>query len=181
MELITDPSLILLDEPTSGLDSFKALTVVKILREQARKGKTVISTIHQPGSDIFSLFDRLILMADGHIVYQGDAQDTTSYFSKIGFNCPNFANPADYFLKRLTINYPKQKFDKDKIAFLRQQYQKRLHPLMRTEADQLKLPSLDLVSISEDAVPLSTQYSQLFYRNRKASIRDPKSIRLKIV
>ena len=46
VELITDPSLILLDEPTSGLDSFKALQIVKLLKKQARKGKTVISTIH---------------------------------------------------------------------------------------------------------------------------------------
>jgi ABC-type multidrug transport system ATPase subunit len=46
VELITDPSLILLDEPTSGLDSFKALQIVKLLDKQAKKGKTVISTIH---------------------------------------------------------------------------------------------------------------------------------------
>ena len=46
VELITDPSLLLLDEPTSGLDSFSALKIVKILKELARKGKTVIATIH---------------------------------------------------------------------------------------------------------------------------------------
>jgi len=46
VELITDPSFILLDEPTSGLDSFKALKIVKILQDLARKGKTVIATIH---------------------------------------------------------------------------------------------------------------------------------------
>ena len=46
VEMITDPSLLLLDEPTSGLDSFKALQIVQLLQEQARKGKTVISTIH---------------------------------------------------------------------------------------------------------------------------------------
>jgi len=69
VELITDPSLILLDEPTSGLDSFKALKIVKIMQELARRGKTVISTIHQPSSESFRCFDRLILMADGHIVY----------------------------------------------------------------------------------------------------------------
>ena len=46
VELITDPSLLLLDEPTSGLDSFKALQIVKLLDRQAKKGKTVISTIH---------------------------------------------------------------------------------------------------------------------------------------
>lgn len=46
VELITDPNLILLDEPTSGLDSFRALEIVKILRNLARKGKTIIATIH---------------------------------------------------------------------------------------------------------------------------------------
>jgi ABC-type multidrug transport system ATPase subunit len=46
VSLITDPSLILLDEPTSGLDSFKALSIVKILKSLARKGKTLITTIH---------------------------------------------------------------------------------------------------------------------------------------
>jgi ABC-type multidrug transport system ATPase subunit len=69
VELITDPSLILLDEPTSGLDSFKALQIVQLLNKQARKGKTVISTIHQPSSEAFRSFDRLILMMDGYIVY----------------------------------------------------------------------------------------------------------------
>jgi ABC-type multidrug transport system ATPase subunit len=47
VELIADPSLLLLDEPTSGLDSFRALSIVKLLRKLARvKGKTIISTIH---------------------------------------------------------------------------------------------------------------------------------------
>ena len=46
VELITDPSIILLDEPTSGLDSFKANSIVKLLDKQAKKGKTVIATIH---------------------------------------------------------------------------------------------------------------------------------------
>lgn len=46
VELITDPQLILLDEPTSGLDSFKALQIVKLLDKFAKKGKTVIATIH---------------------------------------------------------------------------------------------------------------------------------------
>ena len=70
VELITDPQVILLDEPTSGLDSFTAVKIVKLLQKLARsKGKTVISTIHQPSSESFLNFYRLILMADGFIVY----------------------------------------------------------------------------------------------------------------
>lgn len=72
VELITDPSVIMLDEPTSGLDSFMAKSVCKLLRDLAhQEGKTIISTIHQPSSEAFMYFDRLLLMCDGHTVYQG--------------------------------------------------------------------------------------------------------------
>lgn len=70
VELVSDPSLIMLDEPTSGLDSFKARSICKLLHDLARKkGKTIVSTIHQPSSEAFFYFDRLILMADGYCVY----------------------------------------------------------------------------------------------------------------
>ena len=57
-------------------------------------------------------------MADGYIVYQGEAKKSPLYFSSIGFYCPTFANPADYYMKRLSINYPKTQFDEDKITYL---------------------------------------------------------------
>ena len=65
-ELITDPSLVLLDEPTSGLDSSTAAKITKILRKEAATGKMIIATIHQPSSEIFNMFDRLILLHDGY-------------------------------------------------------------------------------------------------------------------
>jgi ATP-binding cassette subfamily G (WHITE) protein 2 len=57
VELITDPNLIFLDEPTTGLDSFTATSVMETLKELSMSGRTVISTIHQPNSDIFEMFD----------------------------------------------------------------------------------------------------------------------------
>ena len=70
VELITEPNVVLLDEPTSGLDSFTAVKICKLLRKLAREqGKTICATIHQPSSQAFAFFDRLILMCDGHIVY----------------------------------------------------------------------------------------------------------------
>lgn len=65
-ELITDPSLVLLDEPTSGLDSTTAAKITKILKKEASTGKTIVATIHQPSSEIFNMFDRLILLHDGY-------------------------------------------------------------------------------------------------------------------
>jgi ABC-type multidrug transport system ATPase subunit len=69
VELVTDPNLIFLDEPTTGLDSFTATSVIELLSELSKQGRTVISTIHQPNSDIFNSFDQLMLMAKGKIIY----------------------------------------------------------------------------------------------------------------
>ncbi|GFH32365.1 uncharacterized protein HaLaN_31574, partial [Haematococcus lacustris] len=69
IELIKDPSVIFLDEPTSGLDSEMALSVMEGLVRLARKDRTVVCTIHQPNSDITALFDDLMLLAAGHLVY----------------------------------------------------------------------------------------------------------------
>ena len=108
VELVSDPSVVLLDEPTSGLDSFKALSICMLLQRLARsKGKTIVSTIHSPSSEAFFYFDKLILMCDGNIVYQGDAKDSVKYFKDIKMPVPPRTNPADYFMKILSINYPK--------------------------------------------------------------------------
>ena len=86
VELITDPSLIFLDEPTTGLDSFTATSVMETLGDLAKRdGRTVISTIHQPNSDIFEMFDRLMLLAKGKIIYFNEARLAVNYFGSIGF------------------------------------------------------------------------------------------------
>jgi ABC-type multidrug transport system ATPase subunit len=103
MEIITDPSILFLDEPTSGLDSYTALIVVELLRSKAKQGKTIISTIHQPNSEIFHLFDKLMLMADGLIVYHGKAEESVNFFDKCGYNCPVQSNPADYYMELLHL------------------------------------------------------------------------------
>ncbi|KAH3812046.1 hypothetical protein DPMN_140467 [Dreissena polymorpha] len=58
MQFLTNPPLLFCDEPTSGLDSFMAENIVQTLQQTARRGKTVICTIHQPSSEVFALFDQ---------------------------------------------------------------------------------------------------------------------------
>ncbi|KAL0268268.1 UNVERIFIED_CONTAM: hypothetical protein PYX00_010279 [Menopon gallinae] len=55
-EVLTDPPMMFCDEPTSGLDSVMALNVVSVLKSMAQKGKTVVCTIHQPSSEMYSTF-----------------------------------------------------------------------------------------------------------------------------
>eukprot|EP00331_Platyophrya_macrostoma_P006837 CAMPEP_0176428008 /NCGR_PEP_ID=MMETSP0127-20121128/12909_1 /TAXON_ID=938130 /ORGANISM="Platyophrya macrostoma, Strain WH" /LENGTH=556 /DNA_ID=CAMNT_0017809639 /DNA_START=239 /DNA_END=1909 /DNA_ORIENTATION=- len=99
VELITDPSLLFLDEPTSGLDSFTAFVIIKLLKQYAQAGKTIVFTIHQPSSDIFALFDRFMILAKGKFIFQGYTRNAVNYFANIGFKCPTFANPADYLME----------------------------------------------------------------------------------
>jgi ABC-type multidrug transport system ATPase subunit len=71
---------------------------VEILQQLAHEeGRTVITVIHQPSWRIFTLFDALVLLKDGRVVYDGPALDVQAYFSKIGFDAPPNENPMDYF------------------------------------------------------------------------------------
>ncbi|KAK9375453.1 uncharacterized protein V1513DRAFT_442998 [Lipomyces chichibuensis] len=98
-ELVTSPSILFLDEPTSGLDSFNAYNVVECLQSLARDYKrTVIFTIHQPRSNIVALFDRLILLSHGQLVYSGLHDNCQEYFTSIGYECPNGFNLADFLI-----------------------------------------------------------------------------------
>lgn len=81
-EALTDPPMLLCDEPTSGLDSFIAMNVVQVLKNLAAKGKTVILTIHQPSSELFALFDKLIFMAEGRTAFFGTPDEAKSFFSR---------------------------------------------------------------------------------------------------
>lgn len=103
VELITDPSLIFLDEPTTGLDSFTAQSVIETLRDLTLSGRTVVSTIHQPSSDIYENFDMLMLMALGKVVFFNQAHLAVDYFAGINFPCPDATNPADYLMGILSI------------------------------------------------------------------------------
>ena len=88
VELITDPMLLFLDEPTTGLDSFTATAVCDLLKKLAFSGRTIITTIHQPNSDIFDNFDKLMLLAKGKTIYFNEAAKSVEYFGSIGFQCP---------------------------------------------------------------------------------------------
>lgn len=99
VELITNPSVIFLDEPTTGLDSETALNCISVLKHMAKEGRTIISTIHQPSSQIYSTFDELLLLVEGNIIFQGHPSQAILHFSNQGFTCPVNSNPSDFFMK----------------------------------------------------------------------------------
>jgi ABC-type multidrug transport system ATPase subunit len=72
-ELLINPAILMLDEPTSGLDSTTALHLLVTLRQLALGGRAIATTIHQPSSRLYQQLDKLMLLAEGHVMYYGKA------------------------------------------------------------------------------------------------------------
>ncbi|CAF0981444.1 unnamed protein product [Rotaria sordida] len=98
MELILSPKVLFLDEPTTGLDASTAQNVMDCLYNLSRQGRTIIFSIHQPRYSIFELFDTVLFLSAGHIVYFGSPIDVLPYFTSQGFKYKEHENPADFVL-----------------------------------------------------------------------------------
>ncbi|KAL3631303.1 ABC transporter G member 21 [Castilleja foliolosa] len=148
-EMLVNPSLLLVDEPTSGLDSTTAQRIVATLRWAARGGRTVVTTIHQPSSRLFRMFDKVIVMTEGCPIYCGGANGVMGYFASIGY-APgfNFMNPADFLLdlangvtpdsgqdEEVDLHAREENHDNIQSTkqFLISSYKKNLHPLLIEE------------------------------------------------
>ena len=92
LELIREPSILFVDEPTSGLSSMDSEKVMLLLKRQTLKGKLIVINIHQPGSDLYKLMDKLLIIdKGGRIVYNGNPLDAIVYFKKAA----KYVNPEE--------------------------------------------------------------------------------------
>lgn len=83
LELIREPSVLFVDEPTSGLSSRDSENIMDLLKELALKGKLIFVVIHQPSSDIFKMFDKLVILdKGGYPIYNGNPVDAVMYFKR---------------------------------------------------------------------------------------------------
>ncbi|KAK1311462.1 ABC transporter G family member 26 [Acorus calamus] len=157
IRILVDPSLLLLDEPTSGLDSTSANKLLQILQKIARGGRTVIMTIHQPSSRMFHMFDKLLLIAEGHPLYHGKARDCLAYFSSLGFVAEIAMNPAEFLLDLATghvndISVPEglggcqdaQEHEREVIKYLQWKYKTELEPKEKEEIHRSRKASRQL-------------------------------------
>lgn len=105
VELAADPKVLFLDEPTSGLDARSAKLIMDGVRKVADTGRTIVCTIHQPSTEVFMLFDKLLLKRGGQTVFFGDlgkrAQKMVDYFEAIPGVTPlrEGYNPATWMLE----------------------------------------------------------------------------------
>jgi len=83
LELIREPAILFLDEPTSGLSSRDSENVIDLLKELSLKGKLIFVVIHQPSSDIYKMFDKMVIMDTGGFpAYYGSPVEAVTYFKK---------------------------------------------------------------------------------------------------
>ena len=91
------------DQPTRGLDSKTALEFSDTLRHDAdQNGRTILATMYQAGNGIYDNFDKVIVLAEGRVIYYGPRSTARSYFEDLGFVCAKGANVAD-FLTSVTV------------------------------------------------------------------------------
>ncbi|KYM75696.1 ABC transporter G family member 13 [Atta colombica] len=102
VELITKPSVLLLDEPTSGLDSIASNQLINMLHNMASANCTVVCVIHQPSSQMISLFDNIMVLNQGRCMYCGPKSEILNTYSIAGFTCPSFYNIAEFVLEVIT-------------------------------------------------------------------------------
>jgi len=182
IELICDPSILFLDEPTSGLDSFSANRLVQLITNQAKLGKTMVATIHQPNSSTFALFDKLLLLMDGYPIYQGDAQSAAEYFKNLGFVIPRFSNPADYFLEEFFIPYRKEQKDVEKLDKLVDGYAQKIDENIRKQNEMIIHEEITKEILNENRAKASlfVEFGYLLNRTFKNIHRNPTSTRVRI-
>ena len=149
----------------SGLDSVTALSLCTKLKGLAASGRTtVVCTIHQPQSKLFALFDNLILLKSGDIVYSGKAAEAITFFEKTGFPCPPRTNPADHLLDVITPGLGED-------AEVAKAKGEKLRKYFKAEDIDLAYGSEKPLRQMRDMIPWTKQFQVLLRRSFKEHVR----------
>jgi hypothetical protein len=178
--MLQNPSVLFADEPTTGLDATSAHHVVKTLKNLAKRGRTVITTIHQPRSEIWDLFDRVILLAHGCCVYSGEAKYCIPYFESLGHKLPLFVNPSEFLIDLVAIDNrspDKEATSSLRLGILRQAWNDR-HQAASTIQHVKRLP---INTQPPPKVSTLRQINVLTGRNMVVFLRNPKELLMPIM
>lgn len=188
-EALTDPMLLLCDEPTSGLDSFMAHNVLQVLKRLAQKGKTIVLTIHQPSSEIFRLFDKLLLVAEGRIAFLGSSDNASRFFTSLNAPCPTNYNPADFYVEMLAIVPGKEDESRLKVrkicdAFAVSEYHMKINDkINKLEANVSKYEPFAFSSNGRNGYRATwfTQFRAILWRSWLTVLKEPLLIRVRMM
>jgi len=98
-QLLAQSSLLILDQVTSNMDIFDTFFLVEYLRQWCSGGRIVIMTLQPPTFEILSMCSGVLLLSGGRTVFSGSRADLPRHMGQLGYPCPPFKNPADYYCK----------------------------------------------------------------------------------
>lgn len=178
VQLLANPSILFLDEPTTGLDATSAYQLVRTLKALANKGRTVITTIHQPRSEIWDLFDNLVILSRGSPAYSGSMKECIPWFTKLGFQLPPFVNPAEFLIDHAAVDNRTPELEEESTARV-----ERLKAEWNEESRKIFMPSTSEKVVETTAQrkrPKIGQHADFFRQLRvltdrtlKVTYRDP--------
>lgn len=97
-EMVNGPKLLYVDEPTTGVSLLEVSVLLLCFREMVNADRTVVTTIHQPTADTFKLFDTLMLLSKGRVLFFGKPDDAVNFFvqSPHQYDSSQYKNPAEF-------------------------------------------------------------------------------------
>lgn len=164
-----------------GLDATSAYQIVKTLKALAQKGRTVIMSIHAPRSEIWNLFDRVILLSRGAPLYSGPRSTALPYFEELGYTMPKFVNPAEFLIDLAAIDNRSPDLESaslSRVDFLRDSWKSRSKDVLeetKTTTAPSPIQERENVPVAK-RVPFSREFSVLTSRTFKTTIRDPMGV-----
>ncbi|KAG9445118.1 hypothetical protein H6P81_016458 [Aristolochia fimbriata] len=103
-----------MDDISTGLDSSTTFEIIKFLSQMVHlMDFTIVISLLQPQPETFELFDDIILLSEGKIVYQGPRENALEFFASMGFKCPERKNTAD-FLQEVISKMDQEQYWSDK-------------------------------------------------------------------
>lgn len=188
-EALTDPALLFCDEPTSGLDSFMAHNVVQVLKRLTSKDKTIILTIHQPSSEIFGMFDKLLLMAEGRVAFLGAPNEASTFFTSLNAPCPANYNPADFYIEHLAIVPGNEQESRDNIrkicdAFAVSEYSIKIADeisSLQRGANDYKMLTVNGNGCDGYRATWWTQFRAILWRSWSTVLKEPLLVRVRLL
>ncbi|KAH8413444.1 hypothetical protein KR009_011336 [Drosophila setifemur] len=188
IELVTNPPIMFFDEPTSGLDCVASYQVICHLQRLAHEGRIVVCVVHQPGSKLFQLFDDVLVLAHGEVLYAGEQREMLDNFAESGFICPQYYNPADFALEVCSHSSSTERCE----SLVTQNKLRHCNPsnIVKLQVDeetalihvQQEAAELDLVHLrGKEQVGFWYQLSVLLRRHLRSMFRDMMAVQMRLV
>ncbi|EFW16705.1 ABC transporter, partial [Coccidioides posadasii str. Silveira] len=181
VQMLSNPSVLFCDEPTTGLDATSAFQVIKTLKALARDGRTVIVSIHAPRSEIWGLFDQVILLSRGSVLYSGPVDMALSHFEECGHSIPAFVNPAEFLIDLAAYDNRSEEsefFSRERIEKLQRAWRESPNNRLLDEKASSQNRGIASEKAYQSITPqkgasFGQQFRVLTARTMKMTVRDP--------